>query len=78
MKSRGLDAKGNKALLKERLIEALAAEKETTVKDDTGGANDSSDDDDADDSISEPVLAKITHHDYSNKIKDKMAKFTKR
>ena len=23
------------------------------------------------------VLAKITHHDYSNKIKDKMAKFTK-
>ena len=24
------------------------------------------------------VLAKITHHDYSNKIKDKMAKFTKR
>ena len=54
LKSRGLDAKGNKALLKERLIEALAAEKETTVKDDTGGANDSSDDDDADDSISEP------------------------
>ena len=26
----------------------------------------------------QPVLAKITHHDYSNKIKDKMAKFTKR
>ena len=24
------------------------------------------------------VLAKITHHDYSNKIKDKMARITKR